>query len=140
MPQKSEERRLAPAPSESSASFRWKPLSTSASKVQEDFTPRFGFRSYPERSHQHARQERDRRLGKDTINKPLIDLDDVSDGKHVCDRACGRLSDHQWFSIHPLARSRLRNSLVGEEGSRVLVTLKGKRTIERIYFGGEHHE
>lgn len=135
MPQMDRERRLAPAPSDKSSLVQMHRSTTGVSEDQ-DFLPRFGFRTYPEVAHQRARQERDRRLGKETISQPIIDLDDDSDDQHVCDATCRHLGDREWFATHPLARSRMRNSLAGEEGARVLVTLKGKRTIEKTYFGG----
>jgi hypothetical protein len=136
MPHMQQERRLAPAPLDESSLLQ-KPLST-IDKSEDQYLPRFGFRTYPERVHQHAREERDRRLGKKSIKKPLIDLDDT-ERKHRCDCACLRLSDREWFATHPLARSRLRDVLPGEDdiaAGQVLVTLKGKRTIEKTSVGG----
>jgi hypothetical protein len=92
------------------------------------------FRNYPERAHRRAREERDRRLGKVTIDEPIVEIDDLP---QVCDCTCNRLSNRQWFETHPLARSRLRD-VVGDDladAAQVLVTRKGHRAIEKTYIG-----
>jgi hypothetical protein len=129
-----QERRLAPAPLESSRVQKQRSSIIDQSKDQE-FLPRNGFRFYSERAHQRARHERDRRLGKETINKPLVDPDE-HDKKHICTPACLRLSDRAWFSTHPLARSRFRSIVddddVGSAAIELLsvdVTRSGRKSF-----------
>jgi hypothetical protein len=137
MTQMQQERQRELAPLDKSLVKKQHLFSIDQSKAQQDFLPRSGFRSYPERAHQRARQERDRRLGRETASEPIIDLD--SDTKrHVCDCTCDRLPDCKWFEIHPRARSGLRNTLPGDDAvvGRVLVTKRGAGMFEKTYAEG----
>ena len=144
MPKKQRERRLQPAPSDKSSSS-WKTSSNTDKSEDQDYLPqfggsRFGFREFPEHIHKRARERRieNRHRGIESVKRPLIDLD--GDGKHTCDYVCLRLSDADWFATHPIARSRVRCVMAGENdlaaATRVLVTLKGHRTIVKSYIGG----
>jgi len=135
MSQRIEKRRRQPALSKCSS--QKKSISNSAGKCcDQGFFPRHGYGEYQERHHQRAREERDRRLGKTSVT--ISDDEFEKRLSHICDTSCDRLSDGEWFSKHPLARSRHGGVVAGKDATpaaHVIVALQGRRTITKTYVG-----